>query len=42
MRRLNRITQKELDTGLKQPLNVLPPGTGGNLAPTSLKKSGAT
>ena len=33
MFRLGRISQKELDAGLKQPLAVLPPGTGGNLAP---------
>jgi penicillin-binding protein 1A len=33
MFRLGRISQKELDAGLKKPLMVLPPGTGGNLAP---------
>ena len=33
MFRLGCISQKELDAGLKQPLVVLPPGTGGNLAP---------
>ena len=33
MFRLGRVTQKQFDTGLKQPLVVLPPGTGGNLAP---------
>ena len=33
MFRLGCISQKELDKGLKQPLVVLPPGTGGNLAP---------
>jgi 1A family penicillin-binding protein len=33
MFRLDCISQKELDAALKQPLVVLPPGTGGNLAP---------
>ena len=33
MFRLGCISQKELDSGLKRPLVVLPPGTGGNLAP---------
>jgi 1A family penicillin-binding protein len=33
MFRLGCITQKELNSGLKQPLGVLPPGAGGNLAP---------
>jgi penicillin-binding protein 1A len=33
MFRLGRISQKELDAGLKKPLVVLPPGTGANLAP---------
>ena len=33
MFRLGCISQTELDSALKQPLVVLPPGTGGNLAP---------
>jgi 1A family penicillin-binding protein len=33
MFRLGCITRKQLDTGLKQQLNVLPPGAGGNIAP---------
>ncbi|MCX6841504.1 MAG: PBP1A family penicillin-binding protein [candidate division WOR-3 bacterium] len=33
MFRLGRISQKELDAGLKRPLSVLPPGTSANLAP---------
>jgi len=33
MFRLGCISQKEIDDGLEQPLAVLPPGTGGNLAP---------
>jgi len=33
MLRLGCISQTELDSALKQPLVVLPPGTGGNLAP---------
>jgi 1A family penicillin-binding protein len=33
MFRLGCISRKQLDAGLKQPLTVLPPGTGGNLAP---------
>jgi 1A family penicillin-binding protein len=33
MFRLGCISRKELDKGLKQPLAVLPPGQGGNIAP---------
>lgn len=33
MYRLGRISEKELKAGLAQPLAVLPPGTGANLAP---------
>ncbi len=33
MFRLGCISQQELDMGLKQPLAVLPPGQGGNIAP---------
>jgi 1A family penicillin-binding protein len=33
MFRIGCITQEQLDAGLAQPLTVLPPGTGGNLAP---------
>jgi penicillin-binding protein 1A len=33
MFRLGCISKRELDAGLKQPLTVLPPGSGGNLAP---------
>ena len=33
MYRLGCISEKEFDAGMKQPLVVLPPGAGGNLAP---------